>query len=160
MKRTGLHRRTALRSGTPPARLTPLARASAPLLRTPPRAKLTSRQRKPIVARSGFACEIALPCCTGAATDVAHRLGEGMGGRSGAAAALNDRASNVLHACRSCHRCCQEHPAWARDRGGWMLRTGDDPRTTPVLYRHERWVLLDDAGGWTAVGSSDWVEAT
>lgn len=96
--------------------------------------------------RSGGRCEIGLMAiCTGPATDSAHRLGEGMGGRHGEAAEVNDRPGNVLRACRACHRWTHENPRLAQGFG-WMLRTGDDPLTTPVLYRHEEWVLLGDDG--------------
>jgi hypothetical protein len=147
----GLRRVTPLQNNTPLARHTPMRRATAPLARSAlakkaPRAKLTSRQRQPLDERSEGCCEIRLAAiCTGRATDTAHRLGEGMGGRHGEAAERNDRPSNVLRACRRCHRWCHEYPALARTFG-WMLRTGDDPLETPVLYRHEQWVLLADDG--------------
>lgn len=151
MKRSNLRRTKPLESRTQLRRREPLARASAPLARTPmkqkaPRAKLTSRQRKPIDERSQGWCEIRLmKICTGLATDTAHRLGEGMGGRHGAAAEANDRPSNCLRSCRPCHRWTHEYPAAAQGFG-WMLKTGQDPTKTPLLYRHEEWMLLADDG--------------
>jgi 5-methylcytosine-specific restriction protein A len=153
VKRSNLRRVTPLQNSTPIARHTPMRRATQPLARSAfvqkaPRAKLTSRQRKPVEEPSEGWCEVRLwEICTGRATDTAHRLGEGMGGRHGTAAEVNDRPSNVLRSCRACHRWCHEWPILARRVGGWLLRNGDDPLTTPVLYRGEEWVLLDDEGG-------------
>jgi hypothetical protein len=161
VKRSNLRRVTPLQNSTSLARRTPMRRATQPLKRAPlvasrPKAKLTPMQKAPLLVRSGGWCELRVSAslCMGRAHDVAHRLGEGMGGRHGAAAVLNDRLSNVLHSCRACHDWCGREPFLAR-WAGWMLRTGDDPLTYPVLYagREGRW-LLDDEGGVTRLAQS------
>lgn len=131
---------------------TPLARSSVPLRRAPLvqkriKPKLAVQQRARLADRSHGWCEIRWPnVCTGQATDAAHRIGEGSGGRHGAAAELNDRLSGVLHACRSCHQHCHANPAFARGKG-WMLRNGDRPAAEPVYYAGRGWRKLDDDGG-------------
>lgn len=101
--------------------------------------------RAALKERSGGWCEIVVPGCLGAATDPAHRIKRGMGGRKGAARKASNQLANLLYACRRCHEECHRHPAWAYERG-WMLREGQTPSRVPVLYRG-RWALLDDAGG-------------
>lgn len=168
MKRTSLARKTPLQPGTGLRRRTPLQQASAsiqpgarttlrrsPMKPSRPEPKLTPAQKAPLVERSGGWCELRIQgVCVEVAHDVAHRIGEGMGGRKGAAAELNDRLSNVLHACRSCHRYCHDYPATGRGHG-WMLRQGSNPLRSPVFYCNRRWVLLDDAGGWTPYREGD-----
>lgn len=154
MKRTPLARRTRLVARKALQAKTPLKRggrlARAPFVQKPPKPKLTPRQKRPLVERSGGMCEIYRPSiCWGRATDVAHRIGEGSGGRHGEAAEVNDRLSNVLHACRRCHDWAHANRA-AAERRGWMLRNGARPTLERVWYRDRRWVLLDDAGGWRA----------
>lgn len=156
----GLARKTPLRAKTPLVRRTPLRqvsekkaatgqvkpalRASAPAKRLPTPA-VPVDVRDALRVRSAGWCEIAVPGCYGQATDPAHRVKQGMGGRKGAAKKANDRLSNVLHACRWCHDACHRAPAEAY-RWGWMLREGQVPSQEPVLYRG-RLVFLDDAGG-------------
>jgi hypothetical protein len=128
------------------ARSTPLKRSA--IAKSAPKPKLTEAQKRPLVERSGGWCELRIEgVCLVVAQDVAHRIGEGMGGRKGASAELNDRLSNVLHACRRCHQRCHDFPATARGHG-WMLRRGDNPLAEPVFYCN-RWGLLDDEGGTT-----------
>jgi hypothetical protein len=148
--KTGLRRVTPLqqRAGRESltARQVPLQRTA--IARKPPKPKLTPEQKRPLIERSGGWCELRIEgVCLVVAHDVAHRIGEGMGGRKGAAAVENDRLSNVLHACRACHRRCHDYPATARGHG-WMLRNGDNPPAEPVFYCN-RWVVLDDDGGVT-----------
>lgn len=136
------------------SRHTRMPRPTAPMRRSPMKAvrvkaKLVPARRRGLADRSGNVCEIQRPGCTGVATDACHRIGEGMGGRHGAAAELNDRLGNVLHACRTCHRWTHDHPAAAR-RQGWMLRNGDNPLRKRVNYRSAGWLLLDDDGGTRA----------
>lgn len=157
MKRTELKRVTPLKASrslarkTPLQAKTPLARSSTPLKRAPlvqkrVKPKLTAMQKRPLVDRSGGFCEIRkADVCTGAATDVAHRIGEGSGGRHGQAAVLNDRLSNTLHACRRCHEWCHANVSEA-EIGGWMLRNGDNPPAERLLYAGRGWRYLDDAG--------------
>lgn len=120
-----------------------------------PKPKLTPAEKAPLLERSGGWCELRIPgVCVVVGHDVAHRIGEGMGGRKGVAAAENDRLSNVLYACRMCHRYCHDYPATARGHG-WMLRQGSNPAVRPVFYNNLRWVLLDDAGGMTPYREGD-----
>jgi hypothetical protein len=150
--KTGLRRSTPLQQGS--ASMQPGARKNAPRKRvamktSAPKPKLTPAQKAPLLERSGGWCELRIPgVCVVVGHDVAHRVGEGMGGRKGEAAKENDRLSNVLWACRYCHRHTHDYPATARGHG-WMLRRGADPRRSPVFYNNLRWVLLDDAGGYT-----------
>lgn len=97
-----------------------------------------------LTKRSGGRCEIALSGCTGVATDPAHRLKQGMGGRKGAAKVAADRLSDLMHSCRHCHSHGHANPAEAY-RLGLMLREGQVPTQVPVQYRG-RMVWLDDAG--------------
>lgn len=99
--------------------------------------------RAALVARSGGRCEIALPGCLGAATDPAHRIGRGMGGRHGDAKTTNDRLSNVLHACRVCHDHTHHNDAAAKD-DGLRLERWQTPAQEPVLYRGVLSYLTDD----------------
>lgn len=120
-----------------------------------PKPKLTPTEKAPVLDRSGGWCELRIPgVCVEVGQDPAHRIGEGMGGRKGTAATENDRPSNVLWACRYCHRYCHDYPATARGNG-WMLLRGSEPRTAPVFYCNRRWVLLDDVGGWTPYQEGD-----
>jgi hypothetical protein len=129
---------------------TPLGRK--PMLRTPPpvkRARYTPAVPKDtsdaLTTRSGGRCEIALPGCTGAATDPAHRLKQGMGGRKGAAKTAHDRLSDLMHSCRHCHSYCHANPGEAY-RLGLMLREGQVPTQVAVQYRGQM-AWLDDFGG-------------
>lgn len=144
---SGLRRTSAMQQKA--GREQPGARAllrRTAMKKSAPTPKLTVVQKRPLVERSGGWCELRINgVCLVVAHDVAHRIGEGMGGRKGAAAVENDRLSNVLHACRRCHQYCHDYPATARAHG-WMLRRGDNPPAEPVFYCN-RWVLLDDEGG-------------
>lgn len=165
MKKTELRRKTplkasrALQSKTPLKATTPLKRSSVPLKRAPiaisrPKPKLAPTQKARLVDRSGGMCEIYKPTiCWGRATDVAHRIGEGMGGRHGAAAVANDQLSVVLHACRPCHEWTHRRPE-AAQRMGWMLRNGSEARSERVWYGNRAWVLLGDDGSVTPCESS------
>lgn len=96
-----------------------------------------------LAARSNGCCEMTLPGCTYRATDVAHRISKKAGGRP-----LDDldRLSNVLHACRTCHRWTHDSPRAAYDLG-LMLKEHQDPEVEPVAYQNAGWVRLDDEGG-------------
>lgn len=154
-RKTPLVAKTGLRRSTPMQKaaesIQPGARKSTPMRRVamavkPPKPKLTPAQKRPLLDRSGGWCELRIPgVCVEVGHDVAHRIGEGMGGRHGEAAKENDRLSNTLFACRYCHAWCHSNPADARGHG-WMLRNGDDPPAEPVFYCG-RWMLLDDEGG-------------
>jgi hypothetical protein len=134
-------------------RTAPMKRAAMAVSR--PKPKLTPAEKRPLLDRSGGWCELRIPgVCVVVGHDVAHRIGEGMGGRKGEAAKENDRLSNVLYACRTCHRYCHDYPATARGHG-WMLRQGSNPLTRPVFYNNLRWVLLDDVGGMTPYREGD-----
>jgi len=154
--KTGLRRSTPLQQSAesvqPGARA--LLRRTA-MKQAAPKPKLTPAQKAPLLERSGGWCELRIPgVCVEVGHDVAHRIGEGMGGRKGAAAVENDRLSNTLFACRYCHRFCHDYPATARGHG-WMLLRGSDPRTSPVFYCNRRWVLLADDGSYTPYQEGD-----
>lgn len=100
--------------------------------------------RAALKKRSRGECEMQLNGCTWYATDPAHRIGQGSGGRHGEAKVQNDRLSNLLYACRTCHDWTHARDAEAKDKG-LRLENGQVPLVEPVLYRG---VLsyLDDAG--------------
>lgn len=140
--KVALRRKTPMKpgrglTGGKPPRRTALA-TSRPKPAVPPKV------RNALAERSGGRCEIGFRGCTGRAVDAAHRLARGLGGRHGTAEADSSRLANVGHSCRWCHRHAHENPAVAYATG-WMLRTGEDPLTEPVLYRG-RPALLDDNG--------------
>lgn len=101
------------------------------------------RIRIALAFRSEGVCEMALLGCTVQATDPAHRVRQGMGGRKGAAKATHDVLSNLIHACRRCHSRTHAEPLFAYSLG-LMLRDGSDPLTEPVWYRGLRRWLTDD----------------
>jgi hypothetical protein len=130
MARSALHAQAAERSQKPKAQR-----------RTPP--AIPVKVRIALALRSGGVCEMALPGCTGRATDPAHRLARQMGGRKGEAKAAHDVLSNLTHSCRRCHQIATAEPAWAYSVG-LALPTGFDPAVEWVLYRGAvRW-LNDD----------------
>lgn len=140
-----LRRKTAL-SASPTARSS-LHAASAARMAQPKRSRpgVPAKVRNALKARSGGLCEVAQPGCTGAATEAAHRLKRGMGGRKGAALKAHDVLSNLLHLDWHCHRRlghAQPKEAYA---SGWMIREGEDPMAERVLYRGA-WRWLDDLG--------------
>lgn len=129
-----------------PDRTGEIARTS-PVRRTPFKTKraVVSRQERSarllVKRRSGGLCELVLPGCTVWATDWCHRIARGRGGKW--------TASDGLHGCRSCH--------WAitntngrraeYERAGYIVRTGADTATVPVLIGPQRHrVLLTDDG--------------
>lgn len=115
------------------------------------RTTIPAKVRNALHARSGGVCEMAQPGCTGVATEAAHRLKRGMGGRKGAALAAHDVLSNLLHLDHFCHqRLCHSRPSEAYATG-WMLREGQSPTVERVLYRGVwRW-LSDDGAVLTSV---------
>jgi hypothetical protein len=130
-------------------RRSPLKRS--PMKRTRQAARRAEVETRATVAeRSEGQCEIRLDGCAGAATDMAHRVARGMGGRP-----LGDdwRASNVVHSCRVCHSWCHANPAEAYDLG-LMLKRHQDPTREPLAYFNVGWVLLDDLGGLWPVGAA------
>jgi hypothetical protein len=120
---------------------------------TAPKPKLTPAQKAPLLERSEGICEIGTAYCTYFATDVCHRRGEKAGGRHGEAAVLNDRLSNVLHGCRTCHNFTGMWPKTA-ELNGWRLTELADPLAERV-NRRGVFVLLDDEGGMTDAGARD-----
>lgn len=152
MKRSELKRVTPLKR-TAALSVSPLARsrlhANSAVQRHKPKAQ---RRVKPAVPtkilialafRSGGVCEMALLGCTGQATDPAHRVRSGMGGRKGNAKTVHDVLSNLTHSCRHCHSRTHAEPAFAYTLG-LMLRDGSDPTSEPVMYRGARRWLTDD----------------
>ena len=85
--------------------------------------------------RSGGRCE----CCGRPFTgdeERSHRVRRRDGG---------DRLSNILLLRRACHAHWTHNPSAAR-QAGVILRTTDDPLTTPVMLRGTEEVWLDDLG--------------
>jgi hypothetical protein len=130
-----------------PLRRSRLARGGGPA-----RTRMKRRRWQPAVpvdtsagltVRSGGVCEIALPGCAGRATDPSHRITTKVGGRHGQAKLEHDQLSDLMHACRPCHDWIGANPG-AAEAAGLVLREGDDPATSPVLYRGRRALLGDD----------------
>lgn len=119
MQRSSLPRRTGLKSRIRPA--------------------VPDALRKALVARSGGVCEAALPGCLGTATDPCHRVGRAQGGAH--------TLENLWHGCRMCHDWTHAHVAEARDLG-LILKSWQNPATTPMAYRNRGWVLLGDEVTW------------
>jgi hypothetical protein len=112
--------------------------------RKPGEAAAEEHARARVGERSQGVCEIQiLGVCFGRATNFSHRYPEGQGGPWA--------ASNGLHACGSgstgCHGYIESHRTEAY-ANGWLLRTGSDPLTTPVVVWPTGLVFLDDDGGW------------
>lgn len=145
-----------MKPGKPLVRKTPMKRTTGPA-RTPmkkarPKPSVPTAVRKSLAERSQGDCEMYLPGCTGAATEVSHRIKRGTGGRHGTAEELSNRLSNLLHACRECHAWCHARPAEAYDLG-LILREHQDPLTEPANTCRYGPVWLDDQGGmWPADG--------
>lgn len=114
-----------------------------PALSTQVRPAVPDNVRAALNKRSGAWCEMQLPGCTGVATDPAHRIGQGSGGRHGKAKVQNDRLSNLLHACRTCHEWTHREDELAND-DGLRLKNGCIPTQEPVLYRRVLSYLTDD----------------
>lgn len=123
-----------------------------------PRARMAASRPAPAVPasvraalrkRSGGCCEMRLAGCWGQATDPAHRIASGNGGRHGEAKVHHDRLSNVIYACRACHEWSEGHPAKSYELG-LMVRDGGVPEVVPVLLlgHSSIRVLLDNEGGW------------
>ena len=152
MKRSDIARGTTpLKRNTPLTSKVPLPRSGLgnnerqgpPAKRPRVKPAVPPKVRLVLALRSGGVCEMALSGCTGVATDPAHRLKQGMGGRHGDAKVAHDVLSNLLHACRACHSWTHAEPGRARVLG-LMLREGDDSTAVWALYRGlQRW-LTDD----------------
>ena len=96
-----------------------------------------AQARRIVALRSGGKCELGQHT---RAEEVAHRISRG---RQGAW-----HPANLLHLCGWHHRFSHAEPDLSY-AGGWMVRTGYDPATTPVwLDNHlgPAWYLLDDEG--------------
>ena len=126
--------------------------------RRPKTSSIPVKVRKALALRSDGVCEIGQPGCTGRATEAAHRVKVGMGGRK-ATAAAHHVLSNLLHLDHHCHqRLCHANPAEAY-ANGWMLREHQTPTAEPCLYRGAvRW--LTDSGLVLVTNPYDAEEAT
>jgi hypothetical protein len=140
VKRSPLHRRSVLR------RRTPLRRTAS--RRSAPRPTVPDEVRAELAKRSEGLCEIRIAwksTCTGAASDVHHRVVRGMGGcRSEEARWKADRLSGLLHGCRGCHAWVHANPE-AAGTSGLILPRGSDSSSEPV-WRRGVLVYLDDLG--------------
>ena len=147
-----------MKPGKPLERKTPMKRTGGPartaMKPSRPKPAVPTETRKGLGVRSQGDCEMALPGCTGAATEVSHRIKRGAGGRHGTAAELSNRLSNLLHACHTCHRWCHDRPAEAYDLG-LILREHQDPLREPANTARYGPVLLDDQGGMWPVGGEE-----
>jgi hypothetical protein len=157
LRRTPLARGKPLQASKPLERKTGLAqvgrkrREAAEAAGKPVKPSLTTRYRPAVpadvraalVARSGGWCEMTLNGCSGQATDPAHRIGVGAGGRFGEAKVENDRLSNLLYACRTCHDWTHARDDESKDLG-LRLERHQIPTQEPVVYRGVLSYLTDD----------------
>src|SRR5690625_512125 len=138
-QKSSLNRTTGLKSNS-------TLKSSAPLKSGTSRMKTKPRTQSPqerearalVKSRSDSICEI---CGRREATDMAHRVGAGVGGKW--------RAGNLLHACRLCHSRNHDHPQNSFDHG-WHLRSHQDYLEEPVLLVKDgvsRWYTLENEGG-------------
>lgn len=99
---------------------------------------ITPATRRLLRQRSDGVCE---QCGMELATNAHHRKNKSQLG--------SDSLSNLLHLCGSgttgCHGYITEHHAESYLKG-WSVRSTEDPREIPVLYRGSL-VTLDDLGG-------------
>lgn len=142
MKRTELPRKTPLRrkswwrsTSAPLPRVSPAKRRDIELGRAA-RAAVIERDRHCVL-------------CSEPISDVHHRLPRGAGG------ANNDPTRWALSRLVGL---CRAHHAWAESfreeatRLGLIIRHGIVPPTMCEVWWHDRWVLLDDAGGVVPTG--------
>lgn len=111
---------------------------------TPPKVKKALRLRASDGGWDGEWCEIQMEGCQYVGVDPAHRIGQKRGGRHGEAYEENNRLSNLVWACRSCHDWCHDNPAEANDLG-LVLKEHQEPAVERVWYRGE-WRFLTDDG--------------
>lgn len=115
-----------------------------PLKSKPPRITPEERRTRKITeARSDGFCE---KCGTAGATDKAHRISRGVGGRW--------EVANILDLCRNCHQYNHANPTTAY-KGGWHLHS----HSTPADYRV--WLHNEGTFGWAYLhedGTFTWAE--
>jgi len=93
-------------------------------------------------------CGFGLVGVRGVDWSIHHRLRRSQG--------LDNSAPNLISVCgngtQGCHGAIHARPKWAREFGGWLLRSTDDPATFPVLVeRGVRRVLLTVDGAYATV---------
>lgn len=145
MKRSGIQRKTPMKSGSS-LRSTPPAQGSG----KPAAPRRTGKHvgvneaRRLVKERSGGQCEIHMVGCYEQATDWHHRQLRSQGGKW--------EVRNGIHACRFCHEAVTNtrgHRA-EYEANGWLVRSHLDPAAVEVLLRHngrEDWFLLREDGG-------------
>lgn len=157
-RRTPLRSHTPLKQGGELSRSTPLPRS--PMPRTPVvRTEAEVRaSRRPLVtleerrARRLVKARVVDGLCEGCgrwpAADYSHRVRRGPGAwcPSNALALCSDLTTPA--GVQGCHPWAHSNPDRARELG-WLLRTTDDPLTTPAVLAWRGWFLLADDGGLT-----------
>lgn len=156
MKRSGgWARRKPLAPGAARLRRGALVRQSA-MTRTaaarkpPPEIKLPKPTRRPmfppglreaVYERAGHCCDMCGQILSVKSWECHHRRLRSQGGR--------DEPENLLALHHSCHRDAHSHRDWARDCG-YIVHSGDDPATQPVLRHGWRW-QIPTPDGWVRV---------
>jgi 5-methylcytosine-specific restriction endonuclease McrA len=126
-----------VKRGKPLKRTTPLVRRKEWRRKAPRSWDRWQKVRAATVVRAEGICDLCGEVL-GDRFDCHHRRRRSQGG-------LDDPAWCVaLH--RRCHGWVHEHPA-AAHRIGFLVRTGEDPTTRPVLLRRVAWVL-PTVRGW------------
>jgi hypothetical protein len=83
-----------------------------------------------------------------------HRLNRGMGGSK-----ARDVPSNIISLCANLNGLLESSDVWAAHGRayGWKLRSGQDPRTTPVFDANTGiWFTLDDDYGRLGATNADY----
>lgn len=101
-------------------------------------AEFTPATRKAVFVRAWFACE---RCGGDDGLQIHHRRPRQAGGTSDPAARS---AANALLLDDRCHRWIESHRTWAEAQG-WLVRSGVDPASVPVLIFERGRVLLTPA---------------
>lgn len=101
-------------------------------LKTPPAPKpdpISAETRALVRARAHHLCEL---CGVNPGSHAHHRQLRRFG-RHG--------ADNIVWVCGTDHQRIHGHPEWSYENG-WLVRSTDDPATTPLSLHLARWVLL------------------
>lgn len=109
-------------------------------------AEFTAEAMRLMRERSGGLCEVQWPSvCKGSGSALVghHRRPRGSGGTK---RELSRLAANGLMACTWCHDFLEHGERGQARELGFIVDQNAEPDTVRVFYRHERNVLLDNAG--------------
>lgn len=109
---------------------------------------VTAELKRQVIARDGYFCLMALPCCAGEAQTTHHRANRGSGGST-----VLDHPGNLVAVCLRCNSAAEDAHALTRmdliERGLRVEKAATNQQTlarslqTPVTYLDgERYFLL------------------